>query len=99
MPTERVAAARETYKIAGARGRGGQAPRRVGQRIPCSGAMRRPATSWKRRRPSSTAENDLVNSLVEFRITYLNFYRDAGALVVSPEGLDHETSDALLASS
>jgi outer membrane protein TolC len=45
------------------------------------------------------AENDLVNALVEFRVTYLNFYRDAGALVVSPEGLDHETSDALLASS
>jgi outer membrane protein TolC len=45
------------------------------------------------------AENDLVNSLVEFRVSYLNFYRDAGALVVSPEGLDHETSDALLATS
>jgi outer membrane protein TolC len=45
------------------------------------------------------AENDLVNSLVEFRVTFLNFYRDAGALVVSPEGLDHETSDALLATS
>ena len=45
------------------------------------------------------AENDLVNALVEFRIAYLNFYRDAGALVVSPEGLDHETSDALLATS
>jgi outer membrane protein TolC len=45
------------------------------------------------------SENDLVNALVEFRVTYLNFYRDAGALVVSPEGLDHETSDALLATS
>jgi hypothetical protein len=29
-------------------------------------------------------------------VAFLNFYRDAGALVVSPEGLNHETSDALL---
>jgi outer membrane protein TolC len=42
------------------------------------------------------AENNLVNALVEFRVAYLNFYRDVGALVVSPEGLNHETSDALL---
>jgi outer membrane protein TolC len=46
-----------------------------------------------------TAENDLVTALVEFRVTFLGFYRDAGALVVSPEGLDHETSDSLLATS
>ena len=45
-----------------------------------------------------TAENELVSALVEFRVAYLNFYRDAGALVVSPEGLNHETSDALLKS-
>jgi outer membrane protein TolC len=42
------------------------------------------------------AENNLVNALVEFRVAYLNFYRDVGALVVSPEGLNHETSEALL---
>src|SRR5262249_38614463 len=45
------------------------------------------------------SENDLIDALVDFRVTFLNFYRDAGALVVSPEGLDHETSDALLATS
>ncbi len=44
------------------------------------------------------AENDLVGALVDYRVAYLNFYRDTGALVVKPEGLDHETSDALLRS-
>jgi outer membrane protein TolC len=44
-----------------------------------------------------TAENALADALVEFRIAYLGFYRDTGALIVRPEGLDHETSDALLA--
>ncbi len=42
------------------------------------------------------AENDLVEALVDYRVAYLNFYRDTGALVVNPRGLDHETSDALL---
>jgi outer membrane protein TolC len=43
-----------------------------------------------------TAENALAEALVEFRIAFLGFYRDTGALIVRPEGLDHEISDALL---
>ncbi|HYC77581.1 MAG TPA: TolC family protein [Planctomycetota bacterium] len=42
------------------------------------------------------AENALAEALVEYRVAYLEFYRDTGALVVRPEGLDHATSDALL---
>lgn len=42
------------------------------------------------------AENSLSDALVDYRSAFLSFYRDTGALVVRPEGLDHETSDELL---
>jgi len=42
------------------------------------------------------AENSLSDAIVEYRNSFLSFYRDTGALVLRPEGLDHETSDALL---
>ena len=41
-------------------------------------------------------QNTLVRNLVEYRIAYLELLRDTGALVVSPEGLDHDTSSNLL---
>jgi outer membrane protein TolC len=43
-----------------------------------------------------SAQNALSDALVEFRTSYLELFRDTGALVVRPEGLDYETSDALL---
>jgi len=42
------------------------------------------------------SENDLIDRKVAYRIAFLEFFRDTGALVVRPEGLDHETSRELL---
>ena len=42
------------------------------------------------------SENDLVDTKVDYRIAFLEFFRDTGALVVTPGGLDHETSRDLL---
>lgn len=43
------------------------------------------------------SQNSLINALIEYRIAYLDLFRDTGTLVVSPTGLDHETSIELLA--
>jgi outer membrane protein TolC len=43
-----------------------------------------------------SAQNALSDALVEYRASYLELFRDTGALAVRPEGLDYETSDALL---
>lgn len=43
-----------------------------------------------------SAQNALSDALVEFRTSYLELFRDTGALAVRPEGLDYEVSDALL---
>lgn len=42
------------------------------------------------------SQNDLVDNLVEYRIAYLELLRDTGVLVVSSEGLEHDTSAELL---
>lgn len=42
------------------------------------------------------SQNGLVDALVEYRIAFLELFRDTGALVVAPGGLDHETSRSLL---
>ena len=41
-------------------------------------------------------QNQLVANLVDYRIAWLNLLSDTGTLVVSSEGLDHETSAELL---
>ena len=41
-------------------------------------------------------ENDLVDRTVDYRIAFLDLFRDTGALVVSAEGLNHEVSRKLL---
>ncbi len=43
-----------------------------------------------------SAQNALSDALVEYRTSYLELFRDTGALAVRPEGLDYEVSDALL---
>lgn len=43
-----------------------------------------------------SSENDLVDAKVAYRIATLELLRDTGVLAVSPEGLDHDTSLALL---
>ena len=42
-------------------------------------------------------ENDLVDRTVDYRIAFLDLFRDTGALVVSAEGLNHDVSRKLLA--
>ena len=41
-------------------------------------------------------ENDLVDRTVNYRIAFLDLFRDTGALVVNAEGLNHELSRDLL---
>lgn len=43
-----------------------------------------------------SSQNEAVDALVEYRIAFLEYFRDTGALVVAARGLDHEASEALL---
>ncbi|MSR74070.1 MAG: TolC family protein [Planctomycetes bacterium] len=42
------------------------------------------------------SQNDLVNAAVEYHIAWLRLFRDTGALVMAPGGLDYELSRTLL---
>lgn len=41
-------------------------------------------------------ENDLVDRTVDYRVAFLELFRDTGAIVVSAEGLNHDVSRELL---
>jgi outer membrane protein TolC len=43
-----------------------------------------------------SSENDLLDRKVDYRIAFLELFRDTGTLVVAPKGLDHETSRTML---